>query len=110
MVRDDATAQSAQIAGCETLGPNEDRRNCVTSPFSWSGRGRPGRGAAEVSEIDDFSFASANSSRRVACRPLDRHGPSKQDLFCYPERRGVEFMAGVAAARDDLEQPVGRQR
>jgi hypothetical protein len=53
-----------------------------------------------VTEFDDFSFASANSSRRDACRRLDRHDPSKQGLFCYPERRGVEFMAGVAAARE----------
>jgi hypothetical protein len=40
--------------------------------------------AAEVIEIDDFSFAGANSSRAGACRPLDRHDPIKQDLFCYP--------------------------
>jgi hypothetical protein len=51
-----------------------------------------------VREIDDFSFASANSSQRDDCRPLDRHDPCKQALFCYAERRGVEFMAGVGAA------------
>jgi hypothetical protein len=56
-----------------------------------------------VTEIDDFFFASANSSRRDGCRLLDRHDPSKQGLFCYPERRGVEFIAGVAAARDDVQ-------
>ena len=62
---------------------------------------RPCRDAAQVGEIDDFSFASASSSPRDTCRPLDRHDPSKHGLFCYPDRRGVRFIAGVAAARDD---------
>jgi hypothetical protein len=55
---------------------------------------RPCRDAPEVTEIDDFSFANASNTRRDARRPLDRHDPSKQGLFHYPERRGVEFMVG----------------
>ena len=67
---------------------------------------RPCRDAAQVGEIDDCSFASASSSPRDTCRPLDRHDPSKHGLFCYPDRRGVRFIAGVAAARDDERRCV----
>jgi hypothetical protein len=64
---------------------------------------RPRSNAAEAMEIDYFSFVSGNSSRQDACRPLNRRDPRKRELFCNPERRGVEFIADVAAARDESE-------
>jgi len=32
---------------------------------------------------------------------VDWQDPSKHGLFCYPESRRVDFMAGVAPAWDD---------
>src|SRR5450755_4530250 len=60
----------------------------------------------EVTEIGDFSFGSANSSRRDICRTPDRGDPSKQRLFCNPNRRGVQFIARVADARDESQEPT----
>jgi hypothetical protein len=57
-----------------------------------------------VTKIDDFSFGSANSRRHDACRRLTSRNPGKHRLFCNPERRGVEFIARVAAALDDDQQ------
>jgi len=54
-----------------------------------------------MTAIDELLLRQRESTRRDACRPLDRHDPSKQGLFCYPERRGVECTAGVAPARDE---------
>ena len=77
--------------------PSQLRRGQLSiSPISPR---RPCRDAAEVREVADFSFPSAKRSRRDACQPLDRQDPGKRGLFCYPKRRGVEFMAIVAAAR-----------
>jgi len=50
-----------------------------------------------VTEIDDFSSGSTNCSRQHACRSLNRHDPAKHQLFCNPEKRGVEFIASPAA-------------
>ena len=56
-----------------------------------------------VTEIDDFSFGSTNGSRQHACRSLNRHDPAKHQLFCNPEKRGVEFIASPASVQDDIQ-------
>lgn len=43
---------------------------------------------------------------RYTYRPLDRPDPSKQGLFWHRVTRGVELMAGVAAARHALEEQL----
>ncbi len=47
---------------------------------------RPHGAAAEVTEIDGFSFARANGSRQDACPPLNRRDPGKHRSFRNPER------------------------
>ena len=69
---------------------------------------RPALAAAKPTETEDFSFGSTNGSRQDACRPLNRLDPGKHRLFCNPERRGVDFRSGLAAALDDEEQPRAR--
>lgn len=60
--------------------------------------------AAAVTEIKDFSFGSANSSRQSACRPVNWRHRGKCTLFCSLERPRVEFIAHVAAALDEDER------
>jgi hypothetical protein len=54
-----------------------------------------------VTEIDHFSFRSANGSRRDASRPLNRTNAGKHRLCCNLGKRGVEFIADLALASDE---------
>ena len=67
-------------------------------------RASPAIIATEVTEIDDFSCGSTNSSRRDACQPQDRSDTGKHRLFCNLERRDVEHIASLAAAQDEEER------
>jgi len=51
-----------------------------------------------VTETKGFRFGSTTGIRQDACRPLNRPDPGKHRLFCNPERRGVAFIGGLAAA------------
>lgn len=62
---------------------------------------RPARDPAEVTETRAFRFGSTKGCRQDACRPLNRPDVGKHGLFCNPERRGVAFSAGLAAASDE---------
>jgi hypothetical protein len=62
-----------------------------------------------MTAIDELLLRQRESTRRDACWPLDRHDPGQHRLFCYPERRGVEYTAGVAPARDEHQQRRGRR-
>ena len=64
----------------ETAPTDEDQRSRVTPPSRGAAARRPHGDAAEVTEIDDFSFSSANGSRQGSCRPLNRHDPSPDVL------------------------------
>ncbi len=64
---------------------------------------RPARDPAEVTETRAFRFGSTKGCRQDACRPLNRPDVGKHGLFCNPERRGVAFSAGLAAASDEQQ-------
>jgi len=59
-----------------------------------------------VIEPDDFFSGSTNGSRRDACRPLNRRDSGKHRLFCNLKRRGVDFIASLAAAWDEHSSVV----
>lgn len=48
-----------------------------------------------------FCFGSPDGSRQDACPPLNRLDADKHGLFRNLERRGVAFIAGLAAAADE---------
>ena len=41
---------------------------------------------------------------------MNRRDPGKHPRFCNPERRGVAFIAGLAAAYDDQQEIAGHVR
>jgi hypothetical protein len=74
-------------------------------PVSRGAAARPRVGdAAGATEIDGFSFGSANGSRRDACRPLNRRTPASTGAPAIPRNEGLDFIPGLAAARDESRQ------
>jgi hypothetical protein len=81
-----------------TVKKDDDRRSCV-KPAPPKNSPRWSRSDADnATAIEDLSFSSTNRSRQDACPSLNRPDPGKHRLFCSPERRGVAFIAGLAAA------------
>jgi hypothetical protein len=80
---------------------DDERRSRVTPPCSRSSVASASRRRLRVTEIDHFSFRSANGSRRDASRPLNRTNAGKHRLCCNLGKRGVEFIADLALASDE---------
>ena len=89
--------------------PDHERRSRMTPPYSRSSSASSLWRRRWVTQIDHFSFRSANGSRRDACPAAESADAGKHRLYCNLGKRGGEFIAHLAPASDESHY-FGRRR
>ena len=105
MKRAVARPRAGRVAAAEN-----DQRSRVMLPLSRSGSAPAHDHTARVTHTDEFSFASESGSRAAGRALAGRRSeamPASMGASANAERPGVESIAEVAAALDELRRSAG---